>query len=80
MKYAVSFIWGKQRIFVVFIQWRIRHQQQPPQMFLSIAQSDCSYSNLELSFGKANGLFEIKERFETYIRFLNTEFAKHPRG
>ena len=37
---------------------------------------DCSYSNLELSFGKATGLFEIKERFENYVRFLNTEFAK----
>ena len=42
-----------------------------------ILSFDCSYSNLELSFGKATGLFEIKERFEKYIRFLNTEFAKH---
>ena len=41
-----------------------------------ILSFDCSYSNLELSFGKATGLFEIKERFETYIRFLNAEFAK----
>jgi gamma-glutamylcysteine synthetase len=29
-----------------------------------ILSFDCSYSNLELSFGKATGLFEIKERFE----------------
>lgn len=42
-----------------------------------ILSFDCSYSNLELSFGKAAGLFEIKERFEKYIRFLNAEFAKH---
>ena len=41
-----------------------------------ILSFDCSYSNLELSFGKATGLFEIKERFEKYVRFLNTEFAK----
>ena len=33
-----------------------------------ILSFDCSYSNLELSFGKAAGLFEIKERFENYIR------------
>ncbi len=42
-----------------------------------ILSFDCCYSNLELSFGKAAGLFEIKERFENYIRFLNSEFAKH---
>ena len=41
-----------------------------------ILSFDCCYSNLELSFGKAAGLFEIKERFEKYVRFLNTEFAK----
>lgn len=41
-----------------------------------ILSFDCSYSNLELSFGKAKSLFEIKERFERYCRFLNTEFAK----
>ena len=29
-----------------------------------ILSFDCCYSNLELSFGKAAGLFEIKERFE----------------
>ena len=42
-----------------------------------ILSFDCSYSNLELSFGKAVGLFEIKERFEKYCRFLNAEFARH---
>ncbi|MBQ6181201.1 MAG: glutamylcysteine synthetase [Ruminococcus sp.] len=42
-----------------------------------ILSFDCCYSNLELSFGKAAGLFEIKERFEKYCRFLNSEFAKH---
>lgn len=40
-----------------------------------ILSFDCSYSNLELSFGKAVGLFEIKDRFEKYCRFLNSEFA-----
>ena len=42
-----------------------------------ILSFDCCYSNLELSFGKAVGLFEIKERFEKYVRFLNSEFAKY---
>ena len=42
-----------------------------------ILSFDCCYSNLELSFGKAVTLFEIKERFEYYCRFLNAEFAKH---
>ncbi len=42
-----------------------------------ILSFDCCYSNLELSFGKAVGLFEIKERFEKYVCFLNSEFAKH---
>ncbi|WP_303826200.1 glutamylcysteine synthetase [Ruminococcus flavefaciens] len=42
-----------------------------------ILSFDCCYSNLELSFGKAVGLFEIKDRFECYCRFLNSEFAKH---
>ena len=41
-----------------------------------ILSFDCCYSNLELSFGKAVTLFEIKERFEDYCRFLNAEFAK----
>jgi gamma-glutamylcysteine synthetase len=42
-----------------------------------ILSFDCCYSNLELSFGKAVGLFEIKDRFERYCRFLNAVFAKH---
>ena len=42
-----------------------------------ILSFDCSYSNLELSFGRAVGLYEIKERFEKYCRFLNFEFAKY---
>ena len=42
-----------------------------------ILSFDCCYSNLELSFGKAVTLFEIKKRFEDYCRFLNAEFAKH---
>ena len=41
-----------------------------------ILSFDCCYSNLELSFGKATGLLEIKERFEQYIRFLNSELGK----
>ena len=40
-----------------------------------ILSFDCCYSNLELSFGKAKSLFEVKERFEKYIRFLNSEFS-----
>ncbi|MBR6386126.1 MAG: glutamylcysteine synthetase [Ruminococcus sp.] len=42
-----------------------------------IISFDCSYSNLELSFGKASNLFDIKESFEKYCRFLNMEFSKH---
>ena len=38
---------------------------------------DCSYSNLELSFGKADNLFEIKKRFETYYMFINDFFSKY---
>ncbi|MDO4862653.1 MAG: glutamylcysteine synthetase [Ruminococcus sp.] len=41
-----------------------------------ILSFDCCYSNLELSFGKAAGLFEVRERFEKYIRFINSEFAR----
>ena len=32
---------------------------------------DCAYSNLELSMGKGENLFEIKERFEKYYKWLN---------
>lgn len=38
---------------------------------------DCSYSNLELSFGKADNLFEIKKSFETYYMFINDFFSKY---
>ena len=37
---------------------------------------DCSYNTLELSFGKARDLLEVKARFETYVRFLNRELGK----
>lgn len=37
---------------------------------------DCAYSNLELSLGKGENLYEIKERFERYYAFLNQEFDK----
>ncbi|MBQ7372809.1 MAG: glutamylcysteine synthetase [Blautia sp.] len=32
---------------------------------------DCSYNNLEFSFGKEKGLGPIQERFTGYIRYLN---------
>lgn len=38
---------------------------------------DCSYSNLELSLGKGENLFEIKSRFEAYYTFLQEEFQKY---
>ena len=41
-----------------------------------ILSFDCCCTNLELSFGKAEGLFEIKKRFESYVRFLNSELGK----
>jgi gamma-glutamylcysteine synthetase len=41
-----------------------------------ILSFDCCYSNLELSFGKARGLTEIRERFETYARFLNSTLRR----
>lgn len=37
---------------------------------------DCSYTNLELSMGKCTDLFQIKQRFEGYYKFLNEQFAK----
>ena len=37
-----------------------------------ILSFDCCYSNLELSFGKAVGLFEIKDRFV----LLDEEYTK----
>lgn len=38
---------------------------------------DCSYSNLELSLGKGTDLFEIKERFDTYYKWLNKAFSEY---
>ncbi len=37
---------------------------------------DCSYSNLELSFGKGENLFEIKERFDRYYLGINEIFSR----
>lgn len=37
---------------------------------------DCAYNNLELSLGRADDLHTIKERFEKYVRFLNSELEK----
>ena len=31
---------------------------------------DCSYSNLEISFGKEKNLYRVKERFEEYYKFI----------
>lgn len=31
---------------------------------------DCSYNNLEISFGKEKNLYHVKERFEEYYKFL----------
>ncbi len=39
-----------------------------------ILSFDCSYSNLELSFGKAKTLFEVYDRFKSYYAFLNDRF------
>ena len=39
-----------------------------------ILSFDCSYSNLELSFGRAETLFEIHYRFKKYYAFLNNRF------
>ncbi|MBQ2603696.1 MAG: glutamylcysteine synthetase [Clostridia bacterium] len=42
-----------------------------------ILSFDCSYSNLELSFGKAKTLFEVYDRFKDYYSFLNERFNLH---
>ena len=39
-----------------------------------ILSFDCSYSNLELSFGKAKTLFDVYDRFKSYYSFLNDKF------
>ena len=41
-----------------------------------ILSFDCSYSNLELSFGKAKTLFEVYDRFKDYYAFLNGLFSR----
>ncbi len=38
---------------------------------------DCAYSNLELSMGKADDLFKVKERFERYYSFINRYFSPY---
>ena len=39
-----------------------------------ILSFDCSYSNLELSFGRAKTLFDVYDRFKSYYAFLNEQF------
>ena len=31
---------------------------------------DCSYDNLEISFGKVKNLYDVKEKFEEYYKFI----------
>ncbi len=42
-----------------------------------ILSYDCSYNNLELSFGKEVNLYNIKKRFDDYYSFLQSEFKKY---
>lgn len=42
-----------------------------------ILSYDCSYNNLELSFGKEARLHTIHERFQRYYHFFKKEFAKY---
>jgi gamma-glutamylcysteine synthetase len=42
-----------------------------------ILSYDCSYNNLELSFGKEKELFTIQERFQTYYEYLQKEFGAY---
>lgn len=42
-----------------------------------ILSYDCSYNNLELSFGKESNLYNIQQRFNTYYNFLQNEFGKY---
>lgn len=37
---------------------------------------DCAYSNIELSMGKGENLFEIKNRFEKYYQWLNEQLGE----
>ncbi len=41
-----------------------------------ILSFDCSYNNLEISFGKEKNLLSVKNRFNEYIRFFNTELSE----
>ncbi|MCD8026233.1 MAG: glutamylcysteine synthetase [Clostridiales bacterium] len=38
---------------------------------------DCSYNNLEFSFGKEKNIFNIERRFNVYYAFLQDEFKKY---
>ncbi len=42
-----------------------------------IISFDCSYNNLEFSFGKATNLFEIKQRFEDYYSYFQSLLNSH---
>ncbi len=42
-----------------------------------ILSYDCSYNNLELSFGKEKNLFAIKERFDVYYTALQQLFSEY---
>lgn len=42
-----------------------------------ILSYDCSYNNLELSFGKESNLYIIQTRFNEYYKFLQNEFKKY---
>ncbi|MGZ7049985.1 MAG: hypothetical protein ACXVHO_08260 [Methanobacterium sp.] len=37
---------------------------------------DCSYNNLEISFGKEKNLYHVKERFEEYYKFIQDVLNK----
>lgn len=37
---------------------------------------DCSYNNLEISFGKEKNLYHVKERFEKYYKFIQDVLNK----
>lgn len=42
-----------------------------------ILSYDCSYNNLELSFGKELNLYSIQERFIKYYKFLQNELKRY---
>ena len=37
---------------------------------------DCSYNNLEISFGKVKNLYDVKEKFEEYYKFIQDVLIK----